>query len=385
MQKIYKQNLPETIGEHLIERIKSGEWQLGERLPPIRNIAEELNVSASTAASAIKDLVRSGWLITRPGSGCFVNRDLKAILHARDENASSCGKEISTHPSPSQTLYFFIEADHATPVYACLYTQILCTLQKEIEPLNWHLKIYRYNDKQAIAQACSDPNSAGILYMPYTSNTFELNEEIQRQNLVLLDIMERFSGSRYVLPDNYKAGYEVGKYLYERGHRKLVFITAFPTEDFVQDSHFKVRYQGLSCYLSSISAPPIETIHWNLFRENGTRDVENLLNRLGHANAPTALIIAGQAMAMEICSFAASRLKNRMLKEMVSLITFRDATADATPDLSYAAPPPDVMAKEAVALLRQGQDPQFRRESVRILVGMHIVERGSVHSLTEKA
>ena len=74
-----------------------------------------------------------------------------------------------------------------------------------------------------------------------------------------------------------------------------------------------------------------------------------------------------------------------MLKEMVSLITFRDATADATPDLSYAAPPPDVMAKEAVALLRQGQDPQFRRESVRILVGMHIVERGSVHSLTEKA
>ena len=92
MQKIYKQNLPETIGEHLIERIKSGEWQLGERLPPIRNIAEELNVSASTAASAIKDLVRSGWLITRPGSVCFVNRDLKAILHARDENASSCGK-----------------------------------------------------------------------------------------------------------------------------------------------------------------------------------------------------------------------------------------------------------------------------------------------------
>ena len=77
--------------------------------------------------------------------------------------------------------------------------------------------------------------------------------------------------------------------------------------------------------------------------------------------------------------------ENGMLKEMVSLITFRDATADATPYLSYAAPPPDVMAKEAVALLRQGQDPQFRRESVRILVGMHIVERGSVHSLTEKA
>ena len=261
------------------------------------------------------------------------------------------------------------------------YTQILCALQKEIEPLNWHLKIYRYNDRQAIEQACSDKNIAGILYMPYSSSTFEFNDEIQKQNPVLLDLMERFSGTRYVLPDNCKAGYEVGKYLYERGHRHLPFITAFPTEDFVQDSHFKVRFQGLSCYLVSVAAPPVETVHWNLFRENGTADVEALLNRLEENEAPSALIIAGQTMAAEIGAFAASHLKSKALKDRVSLITFSDAGADTSPDLSYAAPP-EIMAKEAVALLRQGQNPLFRKESIRILVGMHIVERGSVRTLS---
>jgi GntR family transcriptional regulator len=60
------------IAEHLRARIRSGEWEPGERLPAIPTLAAEYGVAKQTAQRTIDQLRVEGVLITRPGSGTFV-------------------------------------------------------------------------------------------------------------------------------------------------------------------------------------------------------------------------------------------------------------------------------------------------------------------------
>lgn len=50
------------VQEALEERISTGFYQRGERLPPVRSIAAEFGSSPSTVSRALQEMVRSGWL-----------------------------------------------------------------------------------------------------------------------------------------------------------------------------------------------------------------------------------------------------------------------------------------------------------------------------------
>jgi DNA-binding transcriptional regulator YhcF (GntR family) len=50
------------VQEALEERISTGFYGRGERLPPVRSIAAEFGTSPSTVSRALQEMVRSGWL-----------------------------------------------------------------------------------------------------------------------------------------------------------------------------------------------------------------------------------------------------------------------------------------------------------------------------------
>lgn len=60
------------IAESLHQRIRSGEWAAGERIPSIPAFAEAYGVAKQTVQRAIDQLRVEGLLITRPGSGTYV-------------------------------------------------------------------------------------------------------------------------------------------------------------------------------------------------------------------------------------------------------------------------------------------------------------------------
>lgn len=60
------------IASELGARIESGELAAGERLPPIRRLAEELGVNRDTVALAYDELAGTGAVTARVGSGTFV-------------------------------------------------------------------------------------------------------------------------------------------------------------------------------------------------------------------------------------------------------------------------------------------------------------------------
>src|SRR6185436_2500613 len=60
------------IATSLRQRIRSGEWGAGERLPSIPALADGYGVAKQTVQRAIDQLRVEGQLITRPGSGTYV-------------------------------------------------------------------------------------------------------------------------------------------------------------------------------------------------------------------------------------------------------------------------------------------------------------------------
>ena len=68
------QNLPpyRRIAEEIIERIKSGELQPGDRLPSVRDIVKSEGISSATAARVPSYLRAEGWAIATPGVGTIV-------------------------------------------------------------------------------------------------------------------------------------------------------------------------------------------------------------------------------------------------------------------------------------------------------------------------
>jgi len=83
--------LYQKIGLALQERIKAGEFKIGDRLPPERDIAEAMQVSRSVVREAIVMLELKGLVNVRKGSGVYVDKLFSANqLHSVN---SSC--EIS--------------------------------------------------------------------------------------------------------------------------------------------------------------------------------------------------------------------------------------------------------------------------------------------------
>ncbi|MEM7352636.1 MAG: GntR family transcriptional regulator [Acidobacteriota bacterium] len=50
----------------------SGRFEVGEKLPPVRKLAEKLLVNPNTVARAYRELETEGVLVTRRGAGVFI-------------------------------------------------------------------------------------------------------------------------------------------------------------------------------------------------------------------------------------------------------------------------------------------------------------------------
>lgn len=69
---IQSERLYERIVSQIEQRIESGELQVGDQLPPERELAEQFAVSRTAVREAVKALRQKGLLEIRPGRGTFV-------------------------------------------------------------------------------------------------------------------------------------------------------------------------------------------------------------------------------------------------------------------------------------------------------------------------
>lgn len=66
------------IVEQVIAKVMAGEWQAGDALPSIRELASASHISVITVKRAYLELERAGVIVTRQGKGSFVADTLDA-------------------------------------------------------------------------------------------------------------------------------------------------------------------------------------------------------------------------------------------------------------------------------------------------------------------
>ena len=70
--KLQRTSVSEQIFAILKQKIASGEWQDGQKIPSENELAAQFGVSRMSARSALQRLSALGLLETRPGDGTFV-------------------------------------------------------------------------------------------------------------------------------------------------------------------------------------------------------------------------------------------------------------------------------------------------------------------------
>jgi GntR family transcriptional regulator len=69
--------LYQQIVNQIKERIACEEWEAGEEIPSIRQLAADLSVSVITVKRAYLELERDGVIVTQQGKGSFVASDIE--------------------------------------------------------------------------------------------------------------------------------------------------------------------------------------------------------------------------------------------------------------------------------------------------------------------
>ncbi len=68
-------------------RIAAGELKVGEQLPSVRDLSQQLVVNPNTAQKAYVELEREGYVATQRGMGTFVTGDRKIVDTLREQLA----------------------------------------------------------------------------------------------------------------------------------------------------------------------------------------------------------------------------------------------------------------------------------------------------------
>lgn len=82
-------SLGQQVRAHVLEKIDSGEWREGDRIPSESQLAEQFDASRMTIHIALRDLAVEGVLVRRQGAGTFVaaRRRQSTFLELRNINS----------------------------------------------------------------------------------------------------------------------------------------------------------------------------------------------------------------------------------------------------------------------------------------------------------
>jgi GntR family transcriptional repressor for pyruvate dehydrogenase complex len=92
IKQVRSKNIYEIVAEHLTEMIKNSEFEAGDRLPSVQQLAEDFDVGRSAIREALSAMKAMGFIEIRQGEGTFVkkidvdlsNRMIPSVLVRKD-------------------------------------------------------------------------------------------------------------------------------------------------------------------------------------------------------------------------------------------------------------------------------------------------------------
>jgi DNA-binding FadR family transcriptional regulator len=90
ISKTNRLSLVEQVVSQIESLIESGEWKIGNQIPPEMDLIQQFDVSRNTLREAVRSLVYAGLLVTKQGKGTFVRSSsaLGAAIERRIQQSS---------------------------------------------------------------------------------------------------------------------------------------------------------------------------------------------------------------------------------------------------------------------------------------------------------
>lgn len=218
----------EEIKRDLLDRI-GRQWAAGDRLPPAPALARELGAGQRNTLRAMQELVREGYLQSRPGRGTFVTRRLP-----EEQGTATLAAPATLDillQAGGQDGFLFDIAESIRASVAPLDTKV----QLRIVQGHLDLSLPPYCDADAVA--IINPDRYLIQLRPHQAVV--VVSSINTINV------EALGGFDVVTIEEEHGGYLAGRHLRELGHESACFLTvrhkATPT---VTDPIAVVRLRG---------------------------------------------------------------------------------------------------------------------------------------------
>lgn len=210
-ERIVKTTLYQSVVEDIRARIEGREYAIGERLPSITVLCERYGVSNITISAALRDLVASGYVESRPRSGVFVRERSEQNGLARLN-----GECVVAFVVPGSRAPFWMEIIHGV--------EATCTKR------GFRLLVASSdNDAQSEARQLEalSREVAGILVSPVAFDpNYAAYIELMRRGVpfVFVDHYLEKLAVPAVTTDNIQGGYLATRHLLETGRRRIFVI-----------------------------------------------------------------------------------------------------------------------------------------------------------------
>ena len=131
-----KTKLYEEISKQIISLINSGELKPGDKLPPERSLAEQLNVSRTAIREALRALESMGYIESKVGGGTFVREisleNIISPVSAMFQQDESLLKDLIAVRLLLETEMASLAAKHITPEKAMKIEEAIVLMRKEV-------------------------------------------------------------------------------------------------------------------------------------------------------------------------------------------------------------------------------------------------------------
>ncbi|MCM8773047.1 MAG: LacI family transcriptional regulator [Candidatus Omnitrophica bacterium] len=262
------------IADTIREKIKKGELKEGDEFAPEYEFAEALGVSIGTLKKALAILVKEGLIYRRPKLGTFVGRKIK-------KNILKTTKNI-----------LFILSNHRIPDhhYSVLFSGIEDGCRENLYNLKF---LTYYDDKNYLKKVIEEGVDGIIIAGRVKKDLVQLIINTKIPFIVIGDLVEKWKTFIYYprieIPIK-KMIYEATKYLYDNGHKKIVFITGninFP--------YYKKMVDG---YKKFVEEKNLDSLFYHLESDVDREKEGYFLTEKALKEKPDAILCGNDLMAL---------------------------------------------------------------------------------------
>ena len=318
--------LPLTVqlAQQLRWLIVRGQASVGDRLPPVRQLADELGINMHTARSAYQELSRAGLITSRPGAGT-------TVLAYDPERLSDSVADI-----PSFTIGVVVPSleEFYTPMLEAIDDAlqegpsmlVVCNTREDSAKAAWFVDqlVARGTDGIIlIAQDQHDASGAPIPRIPAFPPIVVVDWPTAPDPVVFFD-MEG-------------AGHQAAAHLIEHGHERIGVITPPMASPSVADTHTGI-HQALSDASLSLQSEYVAHVP-DFSTQSGIEGAEQLL---AFDPPPTAILAFGDQLAIGVIQAANSHGLN--IPTDLALVSFGDIAV-----APYLDPPLTTVHQDAAA------------------------------------